>query len=90
MRRESSGSDANTGRGECRFEYPDSSGHPDCQVHETSAGRRAIGHGSDLHIKGILNNHGNDTQINKCTLLIDRNRKLIDVKLYLVSNLHEE
>lgn len=86
VRRGSSGSDADTGRGERRSEHPDTAGHPDRQVHETSAGRRAIGHGSDLHIEGILNNCGiNDTSVNKCILLararaLGRNRKLIDVK----------
>lgn len=58
MRRESSGSDADTERSERRSEHPDSTGHPDRQVHETSAGWRTISHGSDLHIEGVLNNCG--------------------------------
>jgi len=62
MRRGSSGSDADTRRGKCCSEHSDSAGHPDRQVHETPACWRAIGHGSDLHIEGILNNYGiNDT-----------------------------
>lgn len=58
VRRESSGSDADIRRGERRSEHPDSARHPDRQIHETSAGWRAISHGSNLHIEGILNNFG--------------------------------